>query len=114
MTRAGCFLFRPELWQIKECSPLFAEDIEVTSAKFIVENAVVITDDTRAIVYDIQYDTPEILMQCETNSKIMSILSTSQRNQFALLEEDGKKSTFKFQELKLTRTSTKVFCQVHF
>lgn len=68
------------------------------NTKFILKNAVVIADDHLAIVYDIQNDTLNILMECKTNSKIASILSSSQRNQFAVLEKDGKISTFKFRE----------------
>jgi len=89
-TYAGCYLCRAKASTLTLREEVFAEVLIPDQIVFIASNKFVITEKRKAHLFEIVNEMPEALQQFETNDIIVSVLPTSNRNQFALIEQNGK------------------------
>ena len=68
----------------------FAESLIPTSIVFITSTRFVITEKKKATLFEIDNFTPRMIKEFETESVIVAALPTNNRNQFGLVEENGK------------------------
>lgn len=89
-TNKGCVLCRPEGGDLNITHRFFAPKITPSLISFITSNRFVITEKTKAFLFEIAGDTATMIEQFNTQHNIIAALPTSVRSQFALLEENGR------------------------
>lgn len=95
-TNAGCYLCRAKANSLALRNEVFAEAFIPTQIVFIASNKFVIAEEHRAHLFEIVDEIPAVLQQFETKDIIVSVLTTSGRNQFALVEQSGKITLFDY------------------
>lgn len=89
-TNSGCLLFKPFELNLNSQGSYFAVELIPTAIKFIASDKFVIIEKTTISLFQIIDDNPVHVQRYQTHTKVISAMSTTVRNQFALLEESGK------------------------
>lgn len=91
-TNQGCILCMPMAGKLNPFGDIFAAEFIPTSIVFIATDLFVLVEKKRAILFQIQNETPKLLLEFETHNTIISAMPTSSRYRFLLLEETGRMS----------------------
>jgi hypothetical protein len=97
-TDNGCLLLRQIGGELKGESDFFARDIVPVDMKFISASILVIAAKYSLAVYQINDDVLKSLHSIKVHSPIVSVLSTTNRKQFAYMQENGQIFTASIEE----------------
>jgi len=98
LTAAGCIIVTPLIKEMNITIGFFAQEMEARFVKLLPDNRLVLANEKLAMVYDIAGLEPKLLCEVETAGIIQAILTVPSRHHFALLEGDGRISSYRIDE----------------
>lgn len=95
-TNSGCLLYKPSEGQLNLQGNFFAIELIPSAICFIAADSFIILEKTTSYLFKIVEGIPVKTGEYQADSKLIGAVSTSVRNQFALLEENGKITMYSF------------------
>lgn len=88
-TNKGCVLCKPEKDELNVAEYFFATDLIPSSIMFLAENKFLIVEKKKAVLFFVNEERADLIREFHTNDMIVSALPST-RNEFGLLEENGR------------------------
>jgi hypothetical protein len=89
-TNKGCLLCKPVRGELRIQGEVFATELIPTAISFISSDRFVIAEKRQATIFQIVDGRPRQVGRVETHTPIIGVMPTSERTQFALLEQSGR------------------------
>jgi tetratricopeptide (TPR) repeat protein len=98
LTENGCLLLRHLQGHLRAGSDFFAQDLAPARLGFVSANHLVVAGKTRAQVFLVGEDAIQPRQAYQTRTPIVAALTTADRHQWALLEENGRITVWPVEE----------------